>query len=83
MLYKLQKWVCRTVGSSLAASLEPLTHLLIVVLKVFSIGITLLVIHLNRLNWFHFLVLVGSPLIILIGCMIFLLPFLDVIGMSL
>ena len=26
MLEKLQKWVCRTVGSSLAASLEPLAH---------------------------------------------------------
>ena len=26
MLDKLQKWACRTVGPSLAASLEPLTH---------------------------------------------------------
>ena len=26
MLDKLQKWICRTVGSSLAASLEPLAH---------------------------------------------------------
>ena len=26
MLDKLQKWICKTVGSSLAASLEPLAH---------------------------------------------------------
>ena len=26
LLDKLQKWICRTVGSSLAASLEPLAH---------------------------------------------------------
>ena len=26
LLAKLQKWICRTVGPSLAASLEPLTH---------------------------------------------------------
>ena len=26
LLDKLQKWICRTVGSSLAACLEPLTH---------------------------------------------------------
>ena len=26
MLDKLQKWICRTVGPSLAASLEPLAH---------------------------------------------------------
>ena len=26
LLGKLQKWICRTVGPSLAASLEPLSH---------------------------------------------------------
>ena len=26
LLDKLQKWICRTVGSSLATSLEPLAH---------------------------------------------------------
>ena len=26
LLYKLQKWICRTVGPSLVASLEPLAH---------------------------------------------------------
>ena len=37
----------------------------------FSIGITLVDDHLNWLNWFHFLILMMVPLIILIGCMIF------------
>ena len=35
----------------------------------------------NWLNWFHFLSLEGSPLVILIDCMIFLSPFLDVTRM--
>ena len=39
-------------------------------------------VHLNWLNWFHFLVLEGNLLIILIDCMIFLSPFLDVTRMS-
>ena len=30
LLDKLQKWICRTVGPSLAASLEPLAHCCIV-----------------------------------------------------
>ena len=66
LLDKLQKRICRNVGPSLAASLEPLAHWL----------------HLNWLNWFHFLVLVGGLLVILIDCMIFLSPFLDVTRMS-
>ena len=57
LLDKLQKWICRTVGPSLAASLEPLAH---------------------RQNWFHFLILKGGLLVILIDCMIFLSPFLDI-----
>ena len=41
-LGKQQKWICRTVGPSLAASLEPLAHCWNVAsLKVFSIGIAL------------------------------------------
>ena len=39
--------------------------------KVFSIGITFVDVHLNWLNWFHFLIFVANPLVILIGCMIF------------
>ena len=62
LLDKLQKWICRTVGPSLAASLEPLGDR----------QITLVNVHLNWLNWFHFLILKGRLLVILIGCMIFL-----------
>ena len=50
--------------------------------KVFSIGITLVDVHLNWLNWFLFLILEGDLLGILIDCMIFLSPFLDVTRMS-
>ena len=46
---------------------------------VFSIDIILVDVHLNRLNWFRFLVLVEGPLIILIDCMIFLSQFLGII----
>ena len=33
-------------------------------------------VHPNRLNWFHFLILMANPFVVLIGCMIFLSPFL-------
>ena len=46
--------------------------------EVFSIGITLVDVHLNWLNRFHFLFLEGGLLVILIDYMIFLSPFLDV-----
>ena len=36
----------------------------------------------NWLNWFHFLILEGGLLVILIDRMIFLSPFLDVTWMS-
>ena len=49
--------------------------------QVFSIGIILLV-HLNWLSWFHFLILEGVLLIVVIDCMIFLSLFLDVTSMS-
>ena len=39
-------------------------------------------VHLHWLNWFHFLVLEGGLLVILINCMVFLSPFLDVTRMS-
>ena len=76
LLHKLQKRICRTVGPSLAASLEPLAR------RRNSIGITLVDVHLNWLNWFHFLVLERGLLVILIDFMIFLSPFLDVTSMS-
>ena len=75
---KLQKRICRTIGPSLAASLEPLAHCQNVASLSLFIGITLVDVHLNCLNWFHFLILVGGLLVILIDCMIFLSPFLDV-----
>ena len=38
-------------------------------------------VHLNWLNWSHFLILEGGPLVILINCVIFLSPFLYVTRM--
>ena len=70
LLDKLQKQICRTVGPSLAASLEPL--------EVFSIGITLVDVHLNWPKWFHIFILKVGLLVILMVCMIFLSSFLDV-----
>ena len=52
-------------------------------LSFFNLVITLANVHLNWLNWFHFLILEeGGLLVILIDCMIFLLPFMDVARMS-
>ena len=76
---KLQKQICRI---SLGASLEPLAHRQNVASLSLSIGITLVDVHLNWLNWFHFLILEVGLLVVLIDCMIFLLPFLDVTQMS-
>ena len=39
-------------------------------------------VDLNLLNWFHFLILKGGLLVILIDCTIFLSPFVDVTRMS-
>ena len=44
-------------------------------------GITLVDVHLNHLNWLHFLILEVGLLVILIDCMPFLSPFLDVTRM--
>ena len=72
-----------TAGHSLAAFLEPLWLIVeIWPAQVFSIGITLVDVLQNRLNWFYFLFLEGGLLVILIDCMIFLSPFLDVTSMS-
>ena len=49
--------------------------------EVFAIGITLVDVLHNWLNWFHFLFLKGG-LLVLIDSMIFLSPFLDVTRMS-
>ena len=74
LLGKLQKRICRTVGPSLTASFEPLAHC--------RCRYTLVDVHLNWLNWFHFLILGGGLLIILIDFMMVLSPFLDVTRMS-
>ena len=50
--------------------------------QAFSIDITLVDVYLNWQNWFHFFILEGGPLIILINCMISLSLFLDVTRMS-
>ena len=72
----------RIVGPSLAVSLEPLAYRRYVASLSLTIGITLVdVIH-NWINWFHFLFLEGRLLVILIDCMIFLSPFLDITRMS-
>ena len=82
LLSKLQKLICRTVGPSLAASLEPLAHRRNVAsLSLFyryyfgrcSSELAQLVP--LPYSW-------GSLLVILIDCMIFLSPFLDVTRMS-
>ena len=81
LLGKLQKRICR-IGPSLAASLEPLAHCR----NVASLSL-FYSYYFGRCssdwhNWFHFLFLEGGLLIILIDCMIFLSPFLDVTRMS-
>ena len=50
--------------------------------EVFSIGITVVDVLQNWLNWLHFFFLEVDLLIILIDCIIFLSPFLDVMRMS-
>ena len=82
LLDKLQKWICRIVGPSLAASLKPFACRQNMASLNLSIGITLVDVLQNWLNWFHFLFLEGGLLVILIDCMIFLSPFLDVTRMS-
>ena len=81
LLDKLQKWICGIVGSSFAASLEPLAHRGNVASLSLAIGTTFVDVLQNWLNWFHFLFLEGG-LLILIDCMNFLSPFLDVTRMS-
>ena len=62
---------------SLVASLEPSVHHRNVASLSFFVNVNL-----NWLNLFHFLILLAGPLVILIGCMIFMSPFLVVIMIS-
>ena len=76
LLDKLEKQICRTVGPSLAASLEPLAHGQNVANLSFFIGTTLVDVLQNWLNWFHSYILVAGLLFNLTDCMTFLLPVL-------
>ena len=67
MLDRLQKLV----GRPIAVSLESQPS------SVFYLGITLANVHLNWLIWLHFSILVDGPLVILIGCVVFLTPFFN------
>ena len=60
LLDKLQKRICRIVGPSLAASLEPLAHRRNVASLVFSIGITLVDVLQNWSNWFFLSLFLGA-----------------------
>ena len=77
LLNKLQKQICRTVGPSLAFFHEPMAHHW----NVSSWSLLYRYYNVN-LNWFHFLSFEGGLLFIMIDCMIFLSPFLDVTRMS-
>ena len=83
LLDMLQKQICRTVVSSIAAFLHSLAHRQNIATYVLSIGTTLVHIHLNWMSWFHFPFLKIGLLVILIDCKVFLSPFLDVTRMSL
>ena len=61
---------------SIAASLKPLAHHRNVASLSFFYCYYLVDVYLNWLNCFHFLILVLVPLVIVMGCIIFLSPFL-------
>ena len=83
LLDKLQKRISRAGRPLLAASLEPLAASSSKCSQLrFFVGINLVDVHLNRVNWLHFPILKGGLLVILIDCMIFLSPFLDVTRIS-
>ena len=82
MLDKLQKWICRNVGRSDAAPLEPLAHRrnvasLSLFNRYYFARCSSELAQLVPLSYSR-----GSYIVILIDCMIFLLPFLDVTRMS-
>ena len=67
---KLQKWVRRTTDLSTAALLFNLGTSLNVGSVSLSVDIAAVDIRVNWLNCFHFLIVVGPPPGILIGCVI-------------
>ena len=82
LLDKLQKRICGTVGPSLAACLEPLAHCQNVTSLSLFYRYYFGRCSSDWLNLFHFLFLEGGLPAIVIDCMIFLSPFLDVARMS-
>ena len=82
LLETLQKRISRTVGPSLAASLEPLAHRRNVVSLSLSYRHYFGRCSSELAQLFPFLFLEGGLLVILIDCMIFLLPILDLTRMS-
>ena len=82
LLDKLQKWIYRTVSPSLAASLEPLAHCRNVASLSFFYRYYFSGCSPELAQLAPFLILVGGLLIILIDCLIFLSPFLDVTRIS-
>ena len=72
-----------SVVPALAVSLKPLAHHRTVASVSFSYSYYFGRCLSERLNWFHFLILVAVPLVILIGCIFFChLSQIDVVRMS-
>ena len=76
------KTIFRTVGLLLGTSLESLARRQILASLSLFCRYYCGRCSSNWLNWFHILILVGGLFVILIGCMIFLSPFLDVTRMT-
>ena len=70
MLNKLRKLICMTISTLLSFPLQPLANCQNVASLSLFYGYYFGSCSLNLLNWFHFLIIVGGLLIILIACMI-------------
>ena len=81
LLDKLQKQICMTIGLSLAAALGLAHRRNVASLSLFCRYYFGNVLQ-NWCNWFHFFFLEESLHVILVDCMIFLSPFLDVTRMA-
>ena len=81
MLDKIEKYTGHLV-LQLLRLLNPWLIVKIYPASIFFISITLVDVHLNWLGWFHFLILKGALLFILIDCLISQSPFLDLVWMS-
>ena len=77
MLDKLRKQVGMVVSPFFASSHESLTYPQKVVSPSLFYRYLLIFVPLNRVNWFHLLILMGVPLVSVKSCMIFLSLFLD------